>query len=118
MLIKSDFKRIMDMINEFRRDNSSGAKLEIIGEGYGLEIWAQKTFMMSGKPDDPAVLPWGWNSYDDTIQQWFDENTKECPIITKPKCECGTSITMGKEDHPDFHNPDYCPISPKYVAKL
>lgn len=26
-----------------------------------------------------------------------------------PKCECGTSITLGKDDHP-MHHSSWCPI--------
>lgn len=37
---------------------------------------------------------WGWG--------WDTE-------AVKPKCECGSSVTLGKEDHPQFHS-DYCPI--------
>lgn len=28
------------------------------------------------------------------------------------KCECGTTITMGESDHPEFHS-DYCPVKAK-----
>lgn len=28
------------------------------------------------------------------------------------KCECGTSIALGCQDHPDFHS-FWCPIKPK-----
>jgi len=27
----------------------------------------------------------------------------------KTKCECGTTIAMGKDDHPSYHS-DWCPI--------
>jgi hypothetical protein len=32
---------------------------------------------------------------------------------THPKCECGVSVTLGKEDQPMFHSP-YCPVKARW----
>lgn len=40
----------------------------------------------------------------DFIKQQDDLNQ-----LFQPKCECGTQITMGKDDNPSMHS-DYCPI--------
>lgn len=32
------------------------------------------------------------------------------------KCECGTTKTMGKDDHPQFHS-DWCSVYKEYKAK-
>lgn len=47
---------------------------------------------------------------------WIDEWNKlaeEAVKIYKPNCICGSTITMGKDDHPTFHDRD-CEIRKKY----
>lgn len=34
----------------------------------------------------------------------------------KPKCSCGTSILLGKDDQPEFHS-DYCDLQKKEESK-
>lgn len=29
------------------------------------------------------------------------------------KCECGSSVTLGKDDHPSLHS-DYCPLKKQF----
>lgn len=43
---------------------------------------------------------------------WGHTPALEPAKIEPKKCECGTTITMGAEDHPRFHQ-DYCPIFKK-----
>lgn len=43
--------------------------------------------------------------FDEAPGSWEDEITK----VKKPKCECGTTITLGSGDDPQFHS-DYCPV--------
>lgn len=45
----------------------------------------------------------------DGAYSWLDAP----PQAPKPKCECGTSITMGPDDAPEYHS-DWCPVSPNY----
>ena len=52
--------------------------------------------------DQDKKLPKGFNNYD-WEQVWIDDFKPQEPI--KLKCTCGTSITMGKDDHIDFHSP-------------
>lgn len=34
-------------------------------------------------------------------------------VKPKPKCECGVTIALGKEDDPIYHS-DWCPIKKEY----
>jgi hypothetical protein len=53
--------------------------------------------------NDPN-LPRGYWS---TPDEWgYDDDGAP---IREHKCECGVTITMGKDDHPEYHS-DYCPI--------
>ena len=54
----------------------------------------------------------GSDMFDGINQMSFDEwvelertHNKEAEI----RCECGVSITMGQDDHPQFHS-EWCPI--------
>jgi hypothetical protein len=64
--------------------------------------------------------PWGYGAYDLSAAQaltpgynyidgyWVQAST---PIEKKdsPKCQCGTSITLGRDDHP-MHHSSWCPV--------
>lgn len=54
-------------------------------------------------------LPWGRDAY---VGDGYHD---EAPMTVKSelKCECGTTITMGKEDSPELHQ-DYCVIYKEY----
>jgi hypothetical protein len=45
---------------------------------------------------------------------WINPHT-ELPKQKTP-CHCGTTITMGKEDHPHYHS-DYCPVYKEWILK-
>jgi hypothetical protein len=60
--------------------------------------------------DDKKKLPrgfndhtWGWDSV------WEDYTDKELKEPVKPKCTCGVTKTMGKDDHLDYHS-NYCDL--------
>lgn len=46
------------------------------------------------------------------VREW-DALATEALKKPEPKCVCGSSITMGKDDHPTFHD-DVCEVRKKY----
>lgn len=40
----------------------------------------------------------------------------ELPTGSKPKCECGVTVTLGKDDHPEHHS-EYCDIYKEWKNK-
>lgn len=81
---------------------------------------------MSG--DNKFTLPSGyyvsdatynWQNYigGDAVVDWETEITKtEDKSKYGPQCECGTTITLGKADDPEFHS-DWCPLYKKRENK-
>lgn len=57
-------------------------------------------------------LPWGWDAY---VGDGYHEEVSQ-QFKSELKCECGTTITMGKEDSPELHQ-HYCPVYKEFKAK-
>jgi hypothetical protein len=55
--------------------------------------------MASIPPKYAQQCPGGW----DDPSHWSYDSKKPTIVLTK-KCTCGTAITMGKDDHLDFHS--------------
>lgn len=49
------------------------------------------------------------NDYWNTTNVYYDWMLPRQWEKKPPKCECGTTIAMGKDDHPSFHS-DYCEV--------
>jgi len=60
------------------------------------------------------IKEWDLDDENDAWYKIYVDGTD--PVTTVYKCTCGASITMGKDDHPQWHS-DYCPLSEdsKYI---
>lgn len=68
---------------------------------------------MANDPKDP----WGYLSSGTADGTWYENSFKqlhgEFIAVNKPKCDCGTTITLGKDDHAMYHS-DWCEIKKQY----
>lgn len=56
-------------------------------------------------------LPWGHTEWGD-----YDPSAVEIKKPEGPKCECGTTIALGKEDHPERHS-QWCAVFKNSLTK-
>jgi hypothetical protein len=93
------------------RSNLTGTVTEV-----HQEAWMLVPFEFTVRFDDTNLMP------SEMRYSFVDLEIIEEPSMygshSQPfECWCGTRIAMGKDDDPQFHNTDYCPVGIRYKKR-